>query len=136
VGARQTDHVVAILSDAWFALWTTEAADMTPAPGLTVSIEATLRRADAPARIFTTYFVDGVITAAGGADPTADLKAEVAEDVYRASTEGRTDAMERAILTGQMRLTGEPESLTLIGDLYRRGEWTEVRRRVHAQTEY
>jgi hypothetical protein len=128
--------VIPFLSDEWIALYLKEAAAEQPVDGPTIAFEITLTRDEAEARTFTSYFVDGALASISGPDPDADVHFEVPEAVYMDYCEGGREALERAMLKGQMRITGERDKLMVMEPVL----WSEaalaVRGRVHEQTLY
>jgi hypothetical protein len=128
---------IPILSEKWNELWLTEAAGLRERePGVTATIEITLRRDDDSTLAFTFYYIDGLLDAVRAADPDADVRMEMPEDVWQAYSAGERGAMSRATLTGSMRMVGDPDKNDVIRQLTRNDVARGIRARVHAQTKY
>jgi len=128
---------VPILSDEWNALWVAEAATLQPGPGPSGSLEVSLRRDDDHVRTFTCYFVDGRMReVVSRPDDAADLKAEIPESVWQSICEGHPEVLEKVMLNGQMRLTGDRARMMELVPAVWSDEAQALRARVHEQTIY
>jgi hypothetical protein len=128
--------VIPFGTDEWYALWVKEAPALQPGPGPTGSVEVALRRDDGTTRAFSCHFTSGLMTSVRPADPDADVHVEVPESLYIAICEGRREEMERAMLKGQMRLTGDRERLRDLVPALWSEEAQALRARIHEQTAY
>jgi hypothetical protein len=127
--------VIPIGTDEWFALWAESAPGIHPGPGPSGSVEITLTRDD-DARTFTAYYTDGLMTSMAGPNADADLRVRVPEHVWVSISEGDRAPMERALLRGELRVTGVRERLRDLGAWVWSDEALALMAHVHTRTQY
>lgn len=128
---------VSFLSDEWLALLAEEAAALPEMPGITASLEITLRNPDDSTRVFVFRFADGRLgTTSVGAFPAADMHVEAPLDAYTSLSTGDPGPLERAALNGLLRTTGDIDKATAIGGVVFSEAFSGVLARVHERTLY
>jgi hypothetical protein len=123
-------------SDEWFELWLPAAADIGHDAGPSGSWATVVRYDDDTTRSFTYVFDDGAITSVRPGDADADVRFEMPYDAWVGRMRGERGGLGRAVLSGAVRMTGDPDAASELRRVFGNDRFRAVQRRVYDQTDW
>jgi hypothetical protein len=126
--------VIPAFTQEWCDLWVAAAADLPAQPGVSGRYETIVRSEDETTRSYTLIIEDGAIIGAHPGGDGANVHREMPDEAHRDWLAGVRGVMQRATLSGQVRVTGDPDVADALAPYLRSDASRAVRQAVLAQT--
>ena len=128
---------VAAFTDAWCELWVNTANDLGLDRGPSGSWAVVVRdETAATTEAITFRFDDGLLADAHLGSDGADVRLELPPDAFVNALAGDRSLIQRAVLSGTMRLTGDPDVLQALGPHMNGERFQLIATRVLEQTDF